>query len=408
MSKTTLSEHYYKYIGGGRQHPLPYPIFYPKYIKRAKDVFIWSYDGKKFIDLWMGFGSVILGYNNKKFNNEIFKQFENGHLFSGPSVYEKELYLYLKKFINLKNFKIKYSITGSQSVQLAINIAREYTKKKYIIVLGAYHGMNETISSKKIIRGEINLPIDKIKKIIKNKDVAAIVLEPILTNKGLIKSKSTWIEELYELCVKNDIILISDETVTGFRVSPGFVIEKIYKISSDIMIGSKSLGNGIPFSMVIGEEKIMDLILPIGRVFFGGTYFGNVVSLKAAITTLKILDKKGFLILERITHKLIKYLQNEIEKFDLSLSWVPGMFWIYFAENKIPDRPSQIKTFLHEKLYYSFTKECISQNLFVPSSPYEPFFVSLSHKGYEKLISNILIDCIERVMKDKKYDDSLS
>ncbi|HZA71040.1 MAG TPA: aminotransferase class III-fold pyridoxal phosphate-dependent enzyme, partial [Nitrososphaeraceae archaeon] len=208
-----------------------------------------------------------------------------------------------------------------------------------------------------------------------------VIVEPVLANMGLIIPGEDYLSKLRKICEREDIVLIFDEVVTGFRLSPGGASE-YFGVIPDIITLAKSIGNGFPLSAIAGKKKIMELLSPKGTVFQGSTYAGNPISTSAGIATLeKLSSVKNELYpkLSRFTDTLSNGIRDHLKdlKFKASVNNISSMFQLYFTDEKIKDASSVRKSniILYKKLF----DELLKSGIFIPPSQFETCFISYSH-----------------------------
>lgn len=282
--------------------PARFPIgAYPLFIHKANGNNIYDIDGNEFLDWTSGLGSNILGGTNKTVNKAIKNQLEYGINYSLNSELE---YTLAEKITNLiPNDRCKIFKTGSDSCNAAIRVARAYTgKQKIIVSKSCYHGTGDWFAcsmdyhwgvpdynSQGLLFFEYN-NIDSVKTLLdKNDDIASIILEPAITDNPHIE----FLFELQELCNERNIIVIYDEMVTGMR-SPNYSIQNDIGTSPDLSCFGKSIGNGMPISVLLGERDIMssfDVDNGEPPVFYSGTFSGECLSIASAIATIDELKR---------------------------------------------------------------------------------------------------------------------
>ncbi len=317
----------------------------PLFLEKGDGAMVWDIDGNRYIDYVGALLPIILGYNDKDVNDAIKMQLKRGISFSLPTTLELDLAELIVKSIPSAEM-VRFAKNGSDATSAAIRLARAYTGKDIIAVSG-YHGWHdwyigttsrnlgvpETISeyTKSFEFNNIN----SFKKLLlnnKNK-VAAVIIEP----ESGIPACPFFLKELREITLKNNIVLVFDEIVTGFRVHFSGAQAK-YKIKPDLSCFGKSLANGMPLSVITGRKDIMILM---DDIFFSGTFNGEALSIAASIATIKKLKKLN------VTNKIIsygKYIKEKIcsliNKYDLKKSiiltgedWRP--YFIIKDKNKI-------------------------------------------------------------------------
>lgn len=390
-------------IPSGVNSPVRYFEPYPFFVKKADGSSIWDVDGKKYIDFCNGYGALLLGHQRKEIVSAVSDQLKKGTLYCAPTGLE----IHLSKLIQ-KNFpsmrKIRLVNTGSEATMTAIRLARGFTKKKKIIKFeGCYHGAHDSVLVK-AGSGSAHVGIsisdgglDEVAKntlvvqynnsheldhmLSKNKDVAAVIIEPVLANMGLILPQKNFLLEVRKITRQYDVPLIFDETVTGFRVSYGGA-QKYYGINPDITTLGKALGNGFVIAAVGGRKEIMDQLVPQGRVYQASTFAGNPVSVCAAIASIKTINKLKNKLYSKLDKncKLIVQAINDIAsdlKIPHQINSLGSMFQIFFAKESVIDyqscKKSDVKKF--KKLFFSL----LQKGVFIAPSQFETVFLSDAH-----------------------------
>ena len=295
----------------------------PLFLEKGNGAFVWDIDGNKYIDYVGALLPIILGYNDKDVNLAIKKQLKKGISFSLPTTIELDLAELIVKYIPCAEM-VRFAKNGSDATSAAIRLARAYTGKEIIAVSG-YHGWHDWYIG--TTTRDLGVPqkisnftksfefnnISSFKKLLleNKKNIAGVIIEP---ESGVAANK-VFLNELRELTKKNNIVLVFDEIVTGFRANFSGAQAK-YKIKPDLACFGKSLANGMPLSIITGKTEIMKLM---DHIFFSGTFNGEALSIAASIATIKKLKKFN------ITNKIIdhgRFLKKEIKdlvkKYELS------------------------------------------------------------------------------------------
>lgn len=290
--------------------------------------------------------------------------------------------------------------TGSEATMHSIRLARAFTKKKVVKFDGCYHGAYDYVlvnagSSASTSSCDGNLvesmeqtlllpynDISALENLVqRNNDIACIIVEPVLANMGLIIPEQDYLNKLRRISEREGIILIFDEVVTGFRLSPGGASE-YFGVVPDIMTLAKSIANGFPLSAIAGKRKIMELLSPKGTVFQGSTYAGNPISVTAGIATLeKLREVKNELYpkLSRFSDTISDGIKDHIKdlKIKASINNISSMFQLYFTDEEIKDASNVRKS--NKLLYKKLFTELLKSGIFIPPSQFETCFISYSH-----------------------------
>lgn len=404
MSKSEeLFEKAKKLIPGGVNSPVrafqPYPFF----TKRSEGSHLFDVDGKEYIDYCLAYGPLILGHAHPKIIEAVKAQLEQGSLYGTPTEQEVELAELICKVVPSAEM-VRLVTTGGEATMSAIRAARGYTGKKKIIKFeGCYHGAHDCVLVKagsgattfgmpdslgipeETTRNTIVVPfndMERLKEAIKeNKDdLAAVIVEPVIGNIGVVLPKAGFLETLRELTQDNGIVLIFDEIITGFRLALGGA-QEYYSIVPDMTTLGKILGGGFPMAAFAGKEDIMKMVAPSGKVYQAGTYSGNPVSVTAGIATLNFLSgsKEFYSKMENKCEAIVKPLEREILESDLKLqiNHVASMFQVFFTENRVYDYKT-VKTADNARFMKYHTK-LLERGVFVPPSQFETCFLSNAH-----------------------------
>ncbi|MEW5761404.1 MAG: glutamate-1-semialdehyde 2,1-aminomutase, partial [Candidatus Thermoplasmatota archaeon] len=320
MKSNELYKTALKLMPGGVNSPIRAFPPYPKYIKNGKGAMIEDVDGKRYIDYCMAYGALILGHSNSYVNKALREQLEYGTIYGAPI--EKEIKLakeIIKYYPGID--MVRFVNSGCEATMSAVRLARAYTKKDGIIkIKGGYHGSHDSLLTNSLgvpsflKKNVFMVPYnsaEKIKNLIKkNRNIGTLIMEPILGNIGLILPEKDYLKEVREITIENDVILIFDEVITGFRIKLGGA-QEYYNVIADMTTIGKAISNGIPFGAYGGRKEIMELVAPLGKVYQAGTYCGNPLSLTSALATIDILKKNSYKKFERMEGKIFKGL-NEL------------------------------------------------------------------------------------------------
>ena len=392
-----------KVIPSGVNSPVRYFEPYPFFTKKSKGSHIWDEDGNRYIDFCNGYGALLLGHRRKEIIQAVSKQLTQGTLYCTPTQSELELSkLIIGNFPSIE--KVRLVNTGGEATMTAIRLARGFTKKKKIIKFeGCYHGAHDSVLvkagsgsahngisvsdgglnevSKNTLVVQYNNAEDLEKTIRKNKDVAGVIVEPILANMGLILPENNFLSDIRKITKENNVPLIFDEVVTGFRVSPGGA-QKHFGIKPDITTLGKALGNGFTIAAVGGKKEIMDLLSPGGKVYQASTFAGNPISVSAAISSLKTINK----IKNRLYAKLEKYnllftrALDDIAtdmKIPHQINSTSSMFQIFFTNKPVINY--QTSKNANAKKFQKMFNSLLKNGVFTAPSQFEVVFLSDAH-----------------------------
>ena len=364
---------------------------------------IYDVDGKRYLDYCNAYGALLLGHGRKEIITDVKNQLEKGTLYCAPTEIEVDLSELISKNFPSMN-KVRLVNTGSEATMTAIRLARGFTKKKKIIKFeGCYHGAHDYVLVKAGSgAAHIGIPVsegsldevskntlvvqynnsDELQSLVeKEDDVAAVIVEPVLANMGLVLPAKNFLNDIRKITQEKNIVLIFDEVVTGFRMSPGGA-QKYFSIKPDITTLGKALGNGFPIAAVGGKSEIMDMLSPEGKVYQASTYAGNPVSVTAGVSSIKTMNKlqsKLYPKLEKNCTKLVSTIHDMASdmKIPHQINSISSMFQIFFTDDKVVDYSSAKKADMlkFKKLFETLLKN----KVFVAPSQFETVFLSYAH-----------------------------
>ena len=392
-----------KVIPSGVNSPVRYIEPYPFFVKRSQGSSLWDEDGNRYLDFCNGYGALLLGHSRKEIINSVSSQLKKGTLYTAPTSQEIELSkLIIKNFPSIE--KVRTVNTGAEATMTAIRLARGFTKKKKIIKFeGCYHGAYDTVLVKagsgsahngisisdggldEVSKNTLVVPyndVNKLERILtKNKDVAGLIIEPVLANMGLVLPEKNFLSDVRKITKQYDVPLIFDEVVNGFRISEGGA-QKTFRIDPDLTTLGKALGNGFTIAAVGGKKEIMDQLSPGGKVYQASTFAGNPISVTAAISSIKTINKiknKLYSKLERMCEIMVEEIDDLASDYHIphTINSISSMFQIFFTNQQVIDyntaKKSNIKKF--QKLFSNLLKN----GVFIAPSQYETVFLSDAH-----------------------------
>jgi glutamate-1-semialdehyde 2,1-aminomutase len=374
----------------------------PLFIQRADGCYLWGADGKRYIDYVCSWGPMILGHRPPEVIQAIREALENGTSYGAPT----ELELNLAKMIveavpSIEMLRMVNS--GTEATMSAIRLARGFTGRNMIIKFdGCYHGHSDSclVSAgsgvatfgipgspgvpEDLARLTISLPFNDLEAVEVTVGrfgdrIAAIIIEPIAGNMGVVLPKRGFLEGLREVTRENGILLIFDEVITGFRVGPGGA-QELYNIVPDLTCLGKIIGGGFPVGAYGGRRDVMSQIAPVGDVYQAGTLSGNPLAMAAGVATLTILKNRE--IYARLEEKSRFLFSGFIDAartagVDITINRVGSMGAVFFGENPIVDFDSVKQT--ETSKYTSLYREMLARRIYLAPSPFEAVFVSLAH-----------------------------
>ncbi len=383
----------------------------PIFIERAKGSKLYDVDGNQYIDYVLSWGPLILGHAYPPVVKALKRSIEKGTSYGAPTKLEIELAELLKAaFPSME--KIRMVNSGTEATMSAIRVARGYTNRSKVIKFeGCYHGhvdgllvsagsggatlgIPDSLGVPNSYAAEtIVLPFND-KEVFKStvkehwRDVACVIVEPVVGNMGCILPKEDFLITLREETEKYGILLIFDEVMTGFRVSFGGA-QAHYKIKPDLTCLGKVIGGGLPVGAYGGKREVMQIVAPEGAVYQAGTLSGNPLAMTAGIETLKILKKTStYKKLEKTMVHLEEGLRDAAKRAGIKVKFYRAgtMFCTYFTEMEVIDAKTA-KTSDTEK-FKKFFWGMLQKGIYIAPSQFEAGFISLSHntKDIDKTI----------------------
>ena len=385
----------------------------PVFIASAKGSQIIDIDGNKYIDFVSSWGPMILGHANEIVLNAISTSAKNGTSYGAPTQVES---LMAKKIIDMVPSveQVRMVNSGTEATMSAIRLARGYTQKECIIKFsGNYHGHGDSFlikagsgaltlglpdspgvtknTAKDTLIADFN-DLNSVEQLLidKKDKVAAIIVEPVAGNMGLVLPKNGFLKGLKDLSKKYNCLLIFDEVMTGFRLAAGGA-QEYYDVIPDLTTLGKIIGGGLPVGAYGGRKDIMDFLAPNGPVYQAGTLSGNPLAMAAGFSMLNAIDNDPELY-QRLDKKT-NYLDTGISKIlkrkgvKFSTNRVGSMFSIHFTENNVTDFDSAKKA--DNRFFSIFFHELLKNGIYIAPSSYESWFLSdaLTFNDLDKTIA---------------------
>lgn len=375
----------------------------PLFIKRGLGSRILDVDGNEFIDFVGSWGPHLLGHLPKFVKTAINEQLENGTSFGAPTIQEVRLAQLICEMVPSIEM-VRLVNSGTEATMSAVRLARAYTKRNKIIKFaGCYHGHFDAFlvsaGSGALTFGVPNSPgvtenvardtliaryndIDSVHKIVENNrgEIAAVIIEPVAGNMGVVLPQQGFLEKLKDLCQENSILLIFDEVMTGFRLAPGGA-QEIFGIQPDLTTLGKIIGGGLPVGAFGGRKEIMELLAPIGPVYQAGTLSGNPIAVSAGLAVLKFIKENPtiYKTLEMKSQLLEEGIKENLNRFGkkCALNRIGSMLTLFFTENEVLDLETAMTS--NTKLYSMYFHKMLERGIYLPCSQFEAMFVSYAH-----------------------------
>ncbi len=410
-----LYERAKKIIPGGVNSPVrafqPYPFF----VLRGQGSKLIDVDGNEYIDYVMGYGALLYGHAPSFIIDKVKQALNDGTLYGAPT--EAEVLLAEKiRSLYPSVEMVRLANSGTEATMHAIRIARGYTNRRKIMKFaGCFHGSHDTVlvkagsgaltfgipsslgvledTAKHTLVSKYN-DIELTEKLAKENanDLAAIILEPVMANVGLILPDIEFLKAVREIADDTGAVLIFDEIVTGFRLAPGGA-QEYFRINADMTTLGKILGGGFPISAFGGKTEIMKNLAPEGKVYQAGTYSGNTVSTTAALASIEYIinNKHIYQQLRQTTQKIIEPVTEFIQEkqLPLTINTLESMFQIFFTDKPIKTYDDALTSNI--ELFTKYHRKLLKLGVFIPPSQFETCFVSTAHttQDIEKTIQAI-------------------
>ena len=384
----------------------------PIFVKEAKGAYLYDEDGNQLIDYIASWGPMILGHAHEPVVSAIIDKAKKGTSFGTPTEIETKIAeLAVSMVPNID--KIRFVNSGTEACMSAVRLARGYTKKEKIIKFaGCYHGHSDSFliqaGSGAVTFGTPNSPgvtqgtakdtllakyndLDNVKSLIEaNKDeIACIILEPVAGNMGCIPPKPGFLEGLRALCDDNNILLVFDEVMTGFRLAKGGA-QELLGIKADIVCFGKVIGGGLPVGAFAARNEIMNHLAPLGPVYQAGTLSGNPLAMAAGLAMLTELNSGNvFESLAKKTEYLHKGLVEVLDKNNVTytINRVGSMISVHFCEDEVVDFETSAKG--NNETFKTFFHGMLNQGIYIAPSAFESWFLNdaLTYEDLDKTIA---------------------
>lgn len=377
----------------------------PVFIQKGSGSKIYDIDGNEYIDYIGSWGPHLFGHNPDFIKEALIEAIENGTSFGTPTEIEVRVAELVRELVPSIEM-IRFVNSGTEATMSAVRVARGFTKRNKIIKFeGSYHGHADFFlikagsgaltfgiptspgvtegNAKDTLVADFN-NIDSVKNLIqKNKnEIAAIIIEPIAGNIGVVPAEKSFLEELRQICESEKIVLIFDEVMTGFRVAKGGA-QEIYNIQPDLTTFGKIIGGGLPVGAYGGKEEIMSLVAPSGPVYQAGTLSGNPLAMTAGYSALSYIKSHPEIYndLENKSAYLENGFINNLKLFNknFQLNRVGSMMTLFFTENEVKTYNDAIKS--DTNLFARYFWGMLSSGIYLPPAQFEAFFVSTAHSN---------------------------
>ncbi|HEY8530502.1 MAG TPA: glutamate-1-semialdehyde 2,1-aminomutase [Paenibacillaceae bacterium] len=373
----------------------------PVVIERGKGSRIYDIDGQSYIDYVLSWGPLIVGHAHPEVVEAIRRTAENGTSFGAPTELETALAeLVCERIPSVEMVRMVNS--GTEATMSALRLARGFTGRSKIVKFeGCYHGHADSLLIKAgsgvatlglpdspgvppaTAGSTITAPYNDLEAVRLaferyGEDIAAVIVEPVAGNMGVVPPKPGFLEGLRELTRRYGSLLIFDEVMTGFRVHYHSA-QGLYGVTPDLTCLGKVIGGGLPVGAYGGRRDIMEMVAPSGPVYQAGTLSGNPLAMAAGYTTLKLMTKEAYERLERLTQRLREGLERNARELGIpqTVNAVGSMINPFFTEGPVVDYATAKQSDLDR--FRRVFAALLDRGVYIPASQFEAWFLSTAH-----------------------------
>ena len=375
----------------------------PRFIDRADGCHIYDVDGKEYVDYIDSWGPMILGHNFPEVKESVLKACEKGLSFGCATAIEVEMAEFICDHIPHVDM-VRMVNSGTEAVMSAVRVARGFTgKNKVIKFAGCYHGHSDAMlvsagsgvmtsgvpDSAGVPKGctedtmtAVYNDLDSVRALMEQADgqTAAVIVEAVGANMGVVPPKKGFLEGLRKLCDEYGALLIFDEVITGFRLAFGGAAE-YFGVTPDLVTYGKIIGAGMPVGAYGGRREIMELVSPVGKVYQAGTLSGNPIAMAAGLTQLKYLyeHQEIYKDLEEKGKRLYGGMEKILAEKNLPyhINYVSSLGSLFFTEQEVVDYTSAKSS--DTKAFSEYFKGMLAQGIHMAPSQFEAMFLSVAH-----------------------------
>lgn len=373
---------------------------YPRFLQKGQDSRVWDEDGQEYIDLICSWGPLILGHCEPHVQEAVAQAMVRGLSFGAPTAVEVEMAKQVCKMTGLEMVRMVNS--GTEAVMSALRLARGATGRgKIIKFAGCYHGHSDSMLVKAgsgaltagtpdsagvpkemaedTLTAEFN-DLQSVRALLEANpgEVAAVIVEPVAANMGVVPPAPGFLQGLRQLCDEFGSLLIFDEVITGFRLAPGGA-QQYFGVRADLVTYGKIIGGGMPVGAYGGSRKLMELVAPLGPVYQAGTLSGNPVAMAAGLKQLQILDSHPEIYrkLESLGAMLQEGLTQRLKNVPAQVNRVGSIATVFFTDRPVTGyaaaRSSDLEKF---KIWYL---GLLNHGIYAAPSQFEAMFLSYAH-----------------------------
>jgi glutamate-1-semialdehyde 2,1-aminomutase len=373
----------------------------PRFIARGRGSHLVDVDGNDYVDYVLSWGPMIVGHCHPEVMREVQDAMKDGSSFGAPSPREIQLAELVRERMPWVR-KMRFCSSGTEATTAAIRVARGFTGRDDILKFdGCYHGAGDALLVKAgsgvetlglpdspgvpadLARHTLTLPFNDLAAVerlfaSKGKDLAAVIVEPVVGNMGVLVPRPGYLQGLLDVCRKHGALLIVDEVMTGFRVASGGACG-LYGLAPDLVTFGKVIGAGLPVGAFGGRADVMDRVAPAGPVYQAGTLSGNPMAMAAGHATLKLMTPAAYERLEATSARLAAGLAAAAAeaKVPVQVNRVGSMLTVFFSRDPVLDAASARAC--DTKRFAAFFHALLENGVYFPPSQFEAAFLSTAH-----------------------------
>lgn len=373
----------------------------PVFFKKAQGPYLWSVEEQRYIDFCQSFGPLVLGHRDEEIEADVHEMISTAWSFGACEPYSLELAEWITSHIPWVE-KLRFVSSGTEAVMSALRVARAATGKDKILKFeGCYHGHVDSLLvkagsglagvaasssagiSQRMAEATIVTPLDDdalLEKVFQDfgHELAAVIIEPLPANYGLLIQRKEFLQKVADLAKANNVLLIFDEVISGFRMALGGMAE-LLRITPDLVTYGKVIGGGFPVGCYGGRKDLLDLVAPNGPVYQAGTLSANPVGMRAGLRTLQKMKRlNGWAVLEERSAYFESQVKEAFAEKNMNFIRQGSLFWFHYKTDAPLRRVDQIPAQQKENFNKVFLSG-LKNGLYLAPNAYEVGFVSMAH-----------------------------